>query len=609
MTSILNNPFKINGVVSTDKSVLDNLNELCAAASSWLTYDVSTGKWAVVINRAGNTSQTFNDSSIIGNIDITDTGVSDLYNSVSVEFPHMDLRDEIDYVDQNIDSNKLYPNEVPNNLTIRLNCINDPIQAQLIGRIELKQSRVGKIIKFRTDFSRLGSKAGDLIGVTASMYGFSNKAFRIIKLEEDDEDGIVVSITALEYDSDVYDDSDLVRTERTKANGIILASQNEAIKRSDDVDTGNQMLRLLAANAAAGLLGQLFKKLANGDIGPLTQKAKDIDSILGAAKRPDVTVSATSEICEGQVINVNLSMSCDVCLFDLPNFEYNYEIIGLEASKIDSMSINGEVVVTSLTGKIPLENGSALLTIDTKFDAAGEEESKVISIKIGEETKTVTINNSSDVTFTTFANQPEITEGQSAIITVNTTDVADGTLVPYTISGSATGKITNPLTGNLTINSNTASLTVITTDDSVYTGTQSFTFNVTPPGGTSPCGTYDLTASVNVLDNDSPPPPDVPCQYEEVPVLWCGTFDGTSGALKSVTPLKTALFPKPVDDTNYVELPKTLTVSGGAITVATTVRVSNKTNIGGAAIQVITTFTTPGADKIITGTTTTVYGL
>lgn len=601
MTSILNNPFNINGVISTDKSVLDNLNELCAAASSWLTYDVGSGKWSVIINRAGSPIQTFDDSSIIGNIEITDTGITDLYNAVSVEFPHKDIRDDIDYVDQKIDNSLLFPNETPNTLNIKINCINHPVVAQYIGRIELKQSRVGKIIKFRTDFTRLGVKAGDLIGITSEMYGYTNKPFRIIKLEEDDSEGIVVSITALEYNEDVYDDSGLIRTERNKADGIILSSINEEIKESDDANFSNQLVRLLAANAAAGLLGNLLQKVFG-------EPDSYVDKLLSNAQKPELAVTATEEICEDDTITVTITEDCNVCLFENPDTDYDYEITGITAGDIEEMSINGEVVPTKLTGKIPVEGGTGTLLIDTSASAGGSS-FKTATIKVGDVTKTVKINDVIEDTYTTFANQSSITEGQSAIITVNTTGVPDGTSIPYAITGSATGKITNPLTGNLTINSNTASLTVITTDDSVYTGTQSFTFTITPPGGSKPCASYDLTASVSVLDNESPPPDDIPCEYETVPVLWCGNFDGTSGALKSLTVWKSAQFPKPVDNTNYVELPKTVTVSGGSITVTETVKVSNKTNIGGAAIKVITTFDTPGADKIITGTTTTVYGL
>jgi hypothetical protein len=58
------------------------------------------------------------------------------------------------------------PNELDKKLTIQLDCINNPIQAADVGAVELNQNRVDKIIQFKTDYTSLGLKAGDLIDVT-----------------------------------------------------------------------------------------------------------------------------------------------------------------------------------------------------------------------------------------------------------------------------------------------------------------------------------------------------------------------------------------------------------------------------------------------------------
>jgi hypothetical protein len=90
--------FEINGVISTDKTVLQNLQELATAAGCWLTYDVSSNRWAVIINQAGASVASFNDSNIIGGINVSGKGMNELYNSALIEFPHKDLRDQNDEI-------------------------------------------------------------------------------------------------------------------------------------------------------------------------------------------------------------------------------------------------------------------------------------------------------------------------------------------------------------------------------------------------------------------------------------------------------------------------------------------------------------------------------
>lgn len=263
MTTILSNFFKINGVLSTDKGVLQNINDLCTASAAWMTYDIADGKWSVVINRAGTSVASFNDSNIIGGINISGTGINELYNQATIEFPHKDLRDQSDYVDLSIPSGNRFANELDNRLNIRTDLVNDPVQAQYLASVELKQSRIDKVIQFRTDYSKIGLKAGDLIDVTSDVYGYAAKVFRITKVEEDDGDVLSISITALEYDSDVYSTAGLNREIREKKTGIVPKNTNAAVKGLDnqaslkmDVtssakDQGISLFYVTAAAAAA----------------------------------------------------------------------------------------------------------------------------------------------------------------------------------------------------------------------------------------------------------------------------------------------------------------------------------------------------------------------
>ena len=215
--------YQINGLLDTADPVLQNAEKILNAAASWLSYDTHEGKWSVIINKAGTSVASFTDSNIIGNITLGGTGLQDLYNAVKVEFPHRQLRDSADFYKIEIAAGDRNSNEEDNTLNISYDIINEPIQAQMLGLIELKQSRIDLMIQFRTDFGQINLNAGDLVDVTNSRFGFSSKVFRIISITEVQEtDGaLVMDITALEYDSNVYSVADLYRFTRSDANGII----------------------------------------------------------------------------------------------------------------------------------------------------------------------------------------------------------------------------------------------------------------------------------------------------------------------------------------------------------------------------------------------------
>jgi hypothetical protein len=220
--SVTDYRYSINGTIDTSKDVMTNLESLCSAAGSWFTYDCHYGHWAITINKAETSIASFNDSNIIGAVMITGTGLVDLYNEVNAKFPHIDLSGQADFVDITIPDTDRNTNEPDNTLNLTYDIVNDPLQVELLSLQELKQSRVDQVIKFTTDYTQIGLKAGDVIDVTSAIYGYVNKMFRIITISEVDADNgaINLDITALEYDANVYDASDLTRYDVITNSGI-----------------------------------------------------------------------------------------------------------------------------------------------------------------------------------------------------------------------------------------------------------------------------------------------------------------------------------------------------------------------------------------------------
>ena len=220
VTETLPNRYQINGVLNTEKNVLKNVEELTNSAGSWLSYNIGTGKWGVIINKEGNSVASFGDNNILSSISISGTGLTDFYNSVKAEFPNRDINDNVDMVTISIPAGDRNANEQDNALNLSYNFLNEPVQASLLSFIELKQSRVDLIIAFETDYSYVNLNAGDIIDVTNSKLGFSGKLFRIITVaEKQGEDALTTEITALEYDATVYEE-DFTRFTRTYNNQL-----------------------------------------------------------------------------------------------------------------------------------------------------------------------------------------------------------------------------------------------------------------------------------------------------------------------------------------------------------------------------------------------------
>lgn len=220
--SILNQQFRLNGIVDTSRGVFENLEQFAMASGCWITYDANAGRWSVLINQAGTSSKSFDDSNIIGPVNLSSTSLTDYYNRVRVTYARSDLDDQIDFVEARTPSQQLRPGEADNTLEMTLDLVTDPVQALNIGARELKQSRVNQIVTFSTDYSSMGLQAGDIIDITNSAMAFESKLFRIVQMRENDLDTgeIEIEITALEYSDAVYN-NDLIRLDRTVDNQIV----------------------------------------------------------------------------------------------------------------------------------------------------------------------------------------------------------------------------------------------------------------------------------------------------------------------------------------------------------------------------------------------------
>jgi hypothetical protein len=148
----------------------------------------------------------FSDDNIISGISISSTRLEDLYNQVEVEFYNKYNKDQKAYFRNNLDQEDRNPNEPDNQLRMSLDLCNNSPQADIIGQMELRQSRDDLVIEFTSTHYGIQAQGGDVIAVTSELYGWYPKYFRVMRVKEieGDDGSLVANIQALEYNPDAY---------------------------------------------------------------------------------------------------------------------------------------------------------------------------------------------------------------------------------------------------------------------------------------------------------------------------------------------------------------------------------------------------------------------
>ena len=122
-------------------------------------------------------------------------------------------------------------------------------------------------------------------------------------------------------------------------------------------------------------------------------------------------------------------------------------------------------------------------------------------------------------TFSLSVNVDDVTEGDPFLVTLTTTNVANGTNVPYTISGTGittgdlSGSTGTSLTGNFTVNNNTASITFTAAVDAISDENELLTLRLTDHP--------DVFVQVSIDDEISPYTPQDYTIGSGSPFVWC----------------------------------------------------------------------------------------
>jgi hypothetical protein len=200
--------YRINGVVDTARPVLENVEQIIEACDSWMTYNAASGQWSIVVNKAETSSFSFNDTNLIGDIRVSTTDINQQINQIEIDFASKEARDQPDIVFAELPAGSLYANEPRNKETYRLEMTNDSVQVKYLANRRLLQSREDLLVSITAAYPAIQVDAGDVVDITNSDYGWTNKLFRVMKVNEattpDGNLGAALELT--EYSATVYAD-------------------------------------------------------------------------------------------------------------------------------------------------------------------------------------------------------------------------------------------------------------------------------------------------------------------------------------------------------------------------------------------------------------------
>ena len=201
---------------------------------------------------------------------------------------------------------------------------------------------------------------------------------------------------------------------------------------------------------------------------------------------------------EGQTFTITLTTANITDATNVP-----YTITGVSSADISGASLTGNFTIASNTA-------SAAFTIANDALTEGAE-TFTISLDGVSESITVNFNDTSITpTYALAGSASNINEGGTLTITLTTANIADATVVPYTITGVSSADIGGvSLTGNFTIASNTANAVFAITADSLTEGAETMVLALDSIGTSistiindtslTPGATYVLTRSATTI--------------------------------------------------------------------------------------------------------------
>jgi len=206
------NIFDCNAVIDTSKKVIDNVREIVKGMRGYLPF--VQGKYRLNIETTGSASISLDEDDIIGGYALASPSKNSKYNRVIVSFVNPARNFQVDEIQfPPIDDSGLTSSDQHSTMKsadggfllegrFEFRTITSPYQAEEMAEIILRRSREALGLNINVGFEAFDLHVGDLVNITLSSLGFSNKTFRVLSMTFNED--FTIGLSLIEYQASHY---------------------------------------------------------------------------------------------------------------------------------------------------------------------------------------------------------------------------------------------------------------------------------------------------------------------------------------------------------------------------------------------------------------------
>ena len=206
------NIFDCNAVIDTSKKVIDNVREIVKGMRGYLPF--VQGKYRLNIETTGSASISLDEDDIIGGYALASPSKNSKYNRVIVSFVNPERNFQVDEIQfPPIDDSGLTSADRHSTMKsadggfllegrFEFRTITSPYQAEEMAEIILRRSREALGLNINVGFEAFDLHVGDLVNITLTSLGFSNKTFRVLSMTFNED--FTIGLSLIEYQASHY---------------------------------------------------------------------------------------------------------------------------------------------------------------------------------------------------------------------------------------------------------------------------------------------------------------------------------------------------------------------------------------------------------------------
>jgi len=186
------NLFDCNAVLDTSKKVIDNVRDILKGCRGYMPY--VQGKYKLIIETTGTASVSLDEDDIIGGYSLASPTKNSKYNRVIATFINPDRNFQADQITFPPTDDSSLPS-ADQHATMKtadggfllegrfdFKTLTSPYQAEEMAEIILRRSRESLGLSITCSFKAYELHIGDIVNISLSSLGFTNKAFRVLEM-------------------------------------------------------------------------------------------------------------------------------------------------------------------------------------------------------------------------------------------------------------------------------------------------------------------------------------------------------------------------------------------------------------------------------------------